>query len=595
MEKLSIEKLSFDFVVVGGGMSGLCAALAAARHGAKTALVHARPMLGGNASSEIRMHICGADHHATRPNARETGILEELLLEHKRLNPTNSYAIFDTVLWDKAAHCENLSLFLNTCVDAVSMKDGRIEAAFAYQQTTEKRFAFYAPLFADATGDGTLGALAGAEYALGREARDTYQESHVPETSDLSTMGNSLMFAARDAGHPVAFIKPDWANTYTERDLRNRVHSDVTSGYWWIELGGGKYHTISDAEILRDELLKAVYGVWDHIKNGGDHGAQNMQLEWVGILPGKRESRRLLGDYVLNQRDCESGRIFEDAVAYGGWPMDVHTVEGFLNDSDEPTVFLHLKDVYTIPYRSFYSRNVDNLFLCGRIISASHMAFASARVMGTCAVGGQAAGTAAAIAARRGILPREVGRHIKELQQTLLGDDCYIPGLHNEDALDAARGAAATATAHLPGCGAEKVLSGVARTVGEESHCWAAEVAREPALTLTLAEPKTVRHALLTFDSNLSKEINISINQRVLAGQAPSTPPELMKECQLTFLLHGKPVAVKTLQGLSQRHVKVRLDAPVLCDALVIDRMVTHGSPILKIFEVRLYESLPEA
>ena len=208
-------------------MSGLCAAIAAARHGVKTALVQARPMLGGNASSEIRMHICGADDHMSRPNARETGILEEILLEHKRRNPTDNYAIFDTILWEKAAFCPNLTLFLNACVDGVKMENGRIRSVTAYQQTTEKSFVLEAPLFADATGDGSLGFWAGADYAVGRESRDTYGESCAPEKADHCTMGNSLMFKARDTGAPVPFVKPDWANTYTEHELRHRIHQDL--------------------------------------------------------------------------------------------------------------------------------------------------------------------------------------------------------------------------------------------------------------------------------------------------------------------------------------------------------------------------------
>lgn len=303
-----------------------------------------------------------------------------------------------------------LTLYLNACVDEAETQSGRILSVSAFQQTTETRLRLSAPLFVDASGDGTLGALAGADFVVGRESRDTYGERHAPLVADHCTMGSSLMFQARDVGRPVPFFRPPWANQYTEHDLRHREHADVISGYWWIELGGGRYETIADAEILRDELLKAVYGMWDHIKNGGDHGAENMDLEWVGILPGKRESRRFLGDYVLTEQDCQEGRIFEDAVAYGGWPMDVHTVEGFLNDADEPTVYLHLPQVYTIPYRCLYSRNISNLFLCGRIISASHMAFASARVMATCAVGGQAVGTAAAMARAGGAGAPPAGR-----------------------------------------------------------------------------------------------------------------------------------------------------------------------------------------
>lgn len=581
--------LHFDFVVVGGGLSGLTAAMAAARKGVKTALVHARSVLGGNASSEIRMHICGADHHMKRANARETGIIEEIQLENKRRNPLNSYPIFDGVLFDLAMGCDNLTLFMNTCMDQVTMDGERIKGISAYQQTTEKRFCFTAPLFLDATGDGTLAHLAGADYVVGRESRDTYGESYAPEKADHCTMGNSLMFKARDMGEYVPFVKPHFANTYSEHDLRNRVHKDISSGYWWIELGGGKFDTISDAEILREELLKAVYGMWDHIKNGGDHDADNFELEWVGMLPGKRESRRVLGDYVLCQRDCDEGARFSDAVAYGGWPMDVHVIEGFLNDSEEPTVFLKLKDVYTIPYRCFYSRNIDNLFIAGRIISASHMAFASSRVMATCAVGGQAVGTAAYIALRENISPRSVGAHIRELQQTLLRDDCYIPGICNEDENDLVRSAEICATHALKNCAADNLKSGVSRTVGEISHCWAANVSDTPAIEIRLQNPVCPRALHIKSDSNLSREITISINSGVIKRQTKSTPPELLRACRIRLMMDEKCLHEMTVNHLYQRFNIIKLPN-ITIDRIIIDQMETHGADVVKLFEVRMYE-----
>lgn len=583
------RSLYFDFVVIGGGLSGFVAAMAAARKGVKTALIHARSVLGGNASSEIRMHICGADHHMKRANARETGIIEEIQLENKRRNPMNSYPIFDGVLFDLAMECENLTLFMNTCMDQVKMDGKKIKSVSAYQQTTEKRFCFTAPLFLDATGDGTLAYLAGADYVVGRESRDTYDESYAPEVADHCTMGNSLMFKARDMGEPVPFVKPRFANTYSEHDLRNRVHKDITSGYWWIELGGGKFDTISDAEILREELLKAVYGMWDHIKNGGDHGAENYELEWVGMLPGKRESRRVLGDYVLCQRDCESGARFPDAVAYGGWPMDVHVIEGFLNDSEDPTVFLKLKDVYTIPYRCFYARNIDNLFIAGRIISASHMAFASSRVMATCAVGGQAVGTAAYIALRENITPRGVHAYIHELQQTLLRDDCYIPGIKNEDENDLVRKAEICATHALKNSEASYLKSGVSRTVGEISHCWAANVSDAPAIEIKLQKVAQPRKMHIKSDSNLSREITISINSGVIARQCQSTPPEILRACRVRLMLGDVCVHEMQAENLYQRFNILSLPG-VKCDRVVIDRLKTHGVDTVKIFEIRMYE-----
>lgn len=580
---------SYDFIVVGGGLSGLCAAIAAARGGAKTALVHDRPVLGGNAGSEIRMHICGADYHMTRPNARETGILEEILLEHKHRNTENSYPIFDSILWEKAHFQENLTLYLNARMLDADAADGRILSVTAEQMTTEKRFRLSAPLFADATGDGMLGAKSGAEYRVGREGKAEFRESCAPDEPDSCTMGSSLMFHARDTGHPVRFVKPFWANTYTEEQLRRRDHSRITSGYWWIELGGGRYEIIRDGEIIRDELLKAVFGVWDHIKNGDDHGADNMELDWVGFLPGKRESRRLTGPYVLNENDCRAGRRFPDAVAYGGWPMDVHTVEGFLRENDEPTVWLQLPDVYTIPYRALYSANIRNLFLAGRAISCTHMAFASTRVMATCAVVGQAVGSAAAIAAAKKEDPAAVLEHIEVLQQTLLRDDCYIPGIENADPGDLARQAEVTASSFENGFEAKNVVNGTARAVGEHSNCWQAPVAGRPWLNLRFPRPVVIRQILLTFDSNLSREITISLSDEVLARQSPGTPPELIRDYTLRGFLQGETVFEETRHENYQRHCTVTLEHPVWCDRILLTLRATNGSDLARVYEIRVY------
>lgn len=586
--KQFIEK-EYDFIVVGGGMAGLCGAIAAARRGARTALVHNRPVLGGNASSEIRMHICGADYHMSRKNARETGILEEILLENKRRNPEMVYPVFDTVLWEKAAFQENLDLYLNTYMTDVECENGQIQAVHASQMTTEKQFRLAGKLFMDSTGDGMLGFLAGADYELGRESRDLYGESLAPEEGDSCTMGSSLMFQARDMGHPVKFVKPFWANTYTEEQLRFRDHSDVTSGYWWIELGGGNYRVIEDAEVLRDELLKAVYGMWDHIKNQGDHGAENMELEWVGFLPGKRESRRLMGDYVLTEHDCLCRTHFPDTVAYGGWPMDIHTVEGFLNERDDPTVWNEVGGIYPIPYRCLYSRNISNLFLGGRSISCSHAAFSSTRVMGTCAVAGQAAGTAAALALQKGCSPAGLMEHIQYLQQELLKDDCYLPGVKNEDPADLARQMQVSASACVEGCPPEAVINGWGRCVGEEENCWRAPVSEHPVITLRAEQSVAVRELRLLFDSNLSREITPSINREVLSRQEFQPPSELIREYQVEFLLSGIPVKCFRRESMGQRLQILSFEEEVVCDAVRIQVKSTYGSDVAGIYEVRIY------
>lgn len=580
----------YDIVVIGGGLSGLCAAIAAAREGRRVALVHNRAVLGGNASSEIRMHIVGADHHGTRPNARETGILEEILLEHKHRNPENSWAVWDAILWEKAAFQENLDLYLNTHVSALEKAGNQITSVTGVQQTTEKTITFSAGIFVDATGDALIAALAGADTVLGRESKSTYQEAHAPDTADHYTMGNSLMLKARDMGHPVPFIRPFWANVYTETDMQNRDHQEISSGYWWIELGGGEQRVIEDGELIRDELLKAVYGIWDHIKNGGEHGAENYELEWVGYLPGKRESRRVLGDYVLKEQDCCNAARFEDAVAYGGWPMDVHVIEGLRSKHQEANQNLYLDDVYAIPYRCYYSRNIENLMLAGRDISCSHMAFASTRVMGTCAVGGQAVGVAAALAIKQDLLPREVGSCIKTVQQTLLRQDCYIPGIVNTDTTDLARSAVVTASSFQPGAEPQNVINGHSRTIGTAQNCWQSAEEANPWIGLRLPAEKSVREVQILFDSNLSREIMISLSEYHLNRQECGTPTSLVKDFTVDFLRSEQVVASKLVTGNYQRCVPIRLETATVCDAVRLTINKTYGVPAAKVFEIRLYE-----
>lgn len=590
------EGIECEFLVVGGGMSGVCAAIAAARKGVSTVLVQDRPVLGGNASSEIRMHICGADHHMSRANARETGILEEILLENKRRNPTMNYPVFNSVLWEKVRYQKNLTLFLNTYMTEVSCNNKKIHSVEAYQTTTEKRLRFTAQIYMDATGDGVLGAKAGAAYRYGREEQAEFRETLAAGEADSSTMGNSLMFQARDAGFPVPFIKPDWANTYTEEQLKSRDHDMLTSGYWWVELGGGRLDVIKDGEILRDELMKAVFGVWDHIKNTPGHDAEQMDLTWVGTVPGKRESRRLIGDYILNQNDCAEGKIFEDAVAYGGWPMDIHTVDGLETGEEVPTVWNQVNDIYTIPYRCLYSENIENLFLGGRAISCTHVAFSSTRVMGTCAVAGQAAGTAAALAVRKNCMPRDVGDRVQKLQQILVRDDCFIPGIYNTEEEDIARKSTVTATLFDSGYEPELVIDGYGRAEAEKSHCWQADLTEEihPQLIFDFGVERRIAEIRLKLDSNLSREITPSINEEVLSRQEKQAPSELIKEYELIFEKEeGVDEVIPCCSG-GQRLQIICWEEAKVCKRLKIQVLSSYGARKARIFEVRAYEEIQD-
>ena len=474
-----------DFCVVGGGLAGTLAAMAAARHGIRVALMQDRPMLGGNCSSEIRMHIGGA--HGK--DVRETGILEELLLENQYYNPGFRFPVWDAILYEKARAEKNLTLLMNcSCLDC-EMDGNRIRAVKGWQLTTETYQRVEADYFADCSGDSVLAPLTGAEYRFGREGRNEYGESIAPETADDKTMGMSVLFQYRETDSPKPYIKPDWAYEYpTDDDIPYRDHG-IGSNFWWIELGG-EQNCIDDTESLRDDLLKACYGVWDHVKNKGDHGMENWELEWAGMLPGKRESRRYVGEYVITQHDVErAGKHFPDIVAYGGWTMDDHFPAGMKHMTSHPTIYHPAPSPWGIPYRALISKNVENLLFAGRNISATHSAMSSSRVMATCAMMGQAVGTAVAQAvAEGGIDVRKID--VARLQRTLLDDDCWLPGQRRKVPLLTLRAKT----------NAEVLRNGIDR--GDE-NLWIGKIG-DP-ITYSFDSDVRIREIRIVFDSNLNR------------------------------------------------------------------------------------------
>lgn len=410
-----------DLCVVGGGMAGVCAAVSAARHGIKVVLVQDRGALGGNASSEIRMWICGA--HGK--DNRETGIIEEIMLENFYSNPQLSYPLWDAVLYNKVRAEKNLTILLNcSCLDA-ECENGRIASIKAWQSPCETMHTVKAKFFADCSGDSILAPLSGADFRYGREARSEFNEKIEPETADKKTMGMSCLFQVRETDRPQKFTPPEWAYKYpTDADIPFREH-DLSTNFWWIELGG-EGDCIHDTDKYRDELLKIAYGVWDHVKNHGDHGAENYQLEWVGLLPGKRESRRYVGKYTVNQNDVEAGGKFSDVIAYGGWSMDDHFPAGMNHKTSHPTIYHPAPSPWGIPFRALCSKNIKNLLFAGRNISVTHAALSSSRVMATCGLLGQAVGTAVAQMINDGENTDNID--IEKLQNTLMADDCFLPG-----------------------------------------------------------------------------------------------------------------------------------------------------------------------
>lgn len=447
--------LNADLTVIGGGLSGVCCAITAARAGLKVTLVQDRSVLGGNASSEVRLWILGATSHMGNNNrwAREGGVIDEILVENTYRNPEGNPVIFDAILLDKVSSEANITLLLNTTVYETTKENAStiklIKAFCSQNQTT---YLLKSPLFCDASGDGVVGFLAGAAFRMGAEDKLEFGELFAPDQSYGELLGHSLYFYTKDTGKAVNFIPPSFALDDITKIPRFKSFNSKEYGcrLWWIEYGGRK-DTVHDTEDIKWELWKIVYGVWNHIKNSGLFpDAQNLTLEWVGMIPGKRESRRFEGDYMLIQQDIIEQRKHKDAVAFGGWSVDLHPSDGIYSALPGCNQW-HSKGIYQIPYRCLYSKNISNLFLAGRIISTSHVAFGSSRVMATSAYVGQAVAMAASICKSENCLPADVAEDpkIKYLQQKLIASGQYIPGIQAAEENDLVQQSDVTASSEL--------------------------------------------------------------------------------------------------------------------------------------------------
>jgi hypothetical protein len=449
------NRLKADLVIVGGGLSGVCCAITAARQGIKVILVQDRPVLGGNASSEVRLWVLGATSHMGNNNrwAREGGVIDELLVENLYRNPEGNPLIFDTIILDKVVSEPNITLLLNTAVYEVKKSDAdTIKSVTAFCAQNQMTYSLTAPLFCDASGDGVVGFLAGAAYRMGAESQEEFGEKFAPSVEYGELLGHSLYFYSKDVGKPVRYIAPNFAHDITEKipKFKSFNAQDFGCRLWWVEYGG-RLDTVHDTELIKWELWKVVYGIWNYIKNSGNFPeAENLTLEWVGTIPGKRESRRFEGDYMLIQQDIVEQRPKEDAVAFGGWSIDLHPADGVFSEKPGCNQW-HSKGIYDIPYRCLYSKNIKNLFLAGRIISASHVAFGSSRVMATSAHIGQAVGMAAVLATQNKLNPRDIYTKgfIQILQKELLKTGHHLPKLILNDEKDLVHTAHITASSEL--------------------------------------------------------------------------------------------------------------------------------------------------
>ena len=512
---------TYDLVVVGGGPGGIGTAFAAARHGLRVALVHDRPVLGGNSSSEIGVPTEGAASAHPKECAREGGICEEANLR-RLVAPDFSLS---RAYKDMADALPNLSIFGNQRVVAAGMDGGRIASVEARGTLDGTRSRWAGRLFVDCTGDGWLGVFAGAKRMYGREAASEYGEAQAPEVRDNLTMSGCLACGTAEVvryGHmyigymqrrvgdePVPYETPEWAKVLPPDFTRRVKHPN---GEWWLE-HGGRFDDLEDPERARDELVRINFAYWGWLKNEWQKKDEIKCNELVEIshMNGRREGYRLVGDYIMTANDCLQGRLFDDRVAYGGWPLDTHDPLGIDNPRGNGFWKRHPRvPIYTIPFRCLYSVNVPNLMMAGRNISATHIALGSTRVMATIMTLGQAVGTAAAEMLKADLMPREYGAdpaRIRRLQQLLLKDDQSIPGVRNEDPDDLARTAKVTATSvrkdgvPKPEC----VIDGFSRNVDGKAHCWVSDPEQgfPQTLTLEFAKPVSAHEVRITFDPDL--------------------------------------------------------------------------------------------
>ncbi|CAN5454457.1 hypothetical protein BH10PLA1_BH10PLA1_21370 [soil metagenome] len=480
----------YQVVVCGGGMAGVSAAVSAARLGAKTCLIQDRPVFGGNSSSEIRVVPNGsARYHAY---ARETGIINELLIEERARSSETTMenggmnSVWDMAIYDLAVSTPGLTVHLNTAVTDIAF-DGdavkptveanpslgflhrpacnpsrRIAAIICGVAHAETVLRIEGDVFIDCTGDGLVADLAGCEWRMGSESREEVDEPHAPERASKNTMGSSIHFRARDTGKPCPYSPPAWAVKHDNADFfykRGRTPDRPEGGFWWIEIGV-PWDTIHDNENIRHELTRHALGVWDWMKNRDEklkaQGIERFALEWIGHVPGKRESRRIMGRHLLTEHDLLNRTPFEDQVAYGGWYVDLHTPGGLLAEHSEllqagKASMAYRSGAYVGPYaiplRSLISKDIDNLMMAGRNVSATHAALGSIRVMGTCAGMGQGAGTAAAVACREGVNVCDVPERaelMRTVQRELQKQDCFIPDFVVPDPANVATLAIAT-------------------------------------------------------------------------------------------------------------------------------------------------------
>ena len=569
----------YGLVVVGAGPGGMGAALSAARLGVQVALVHDRPVLGGNGSKEIGIGLDGAA--LSSGGSRETGIAEEVRMLARR----EGKHIGDVYAKLAAACSAKLKVFGNERVMSVEKDGSRITAVIARNTLDGRRTRYRARYFADATGDGWLAHFAGAATMRGREGKTAFGEDWIaPEKPDGLMMSGFVGYGLKrvPSGKAPDYSAPVWARGAIAKGFNRKV--DSLSAPWWLE-NHGRFDELEDPEAARDNLIRISFAYWDWMRNEwqGRGEAASYELKPPPINLGRREGMRVVGDYVLTAKDCRDGRVFHDAVAVGGWSLDTHDPLGMENPGGDGWWHTHNGvPPYTIPFRSLYSKDVENLFLSSRCLSATHWALGSARVQGTLLGVGQACGTAAALCARRALMPREYGRrHIAELQRVLRRCDQTIPGHPDNDPYNLALGATTDATGLVDGVAVPEYVKGEKPRVSN-GHSWVSEPGLPKSASLSWKEPVELTEVQIVFDTHLS----------TLVVPEPM-PAELVRDYKLEAQRGGKWKTIAAEKNNAMRFRRHRMPSGQPVSALRVTVTATWGAKEARIYEIRAYGRTP--
>ena len=546
------NKGSFDLIVAGAGVAGITAAITAARYGLKTALINDRTYLGGNGSIEGSVTLEGAAHRGHH----ETGIIYEI----KNVRE-NEHIPWSDVFERFVSKEKNLSVFSNMLILNAETENNNITEIYAVSTEDLNEHKFNATMYVDGTGDGWLGYYAGASYRIGREADFQHNEEFAPSSADGNTMSGCATrtvtdmtdticsYFAEDCGEENGFIAPDWALKLPEGDALGRKPEYIDRGHWWLEMPND-YDDVWESEFVRDSMFRMATGYFHWLKNSWEHKerAKSYKLKALGTYNAKRESRRLIGDYILTENDYDGNANFEDAVCYSGWNIDVHHVKGIFSGAEGEFTLNRRVPITPIPLRCLYSKNIDNLFMVGRCISVSHIGLGPVRVQLTGATMGQAVATAAYLCKKYKATPREIGeKHIDELQQLLLKDGMSIPNVFNHDPLDLARGCTVTADSYIKGGEPQNVINGKTRLTDGDCHAWISKGNLPQSITLSLNEEKVISQVRITLEMPFD-----SYQQCFLPAPEPR---EMLADFKIEVESFGKWITVGEVSNNIQRLV----------------------------------------